>query len=75
MENGFYEGQTVTFVCDDGYLLVGSETRTCTSGGQWTGTTASCESKHFICIDCDINISSKSINLPINYVVPAVETE
>ncbi|XP_067864985.1 complement factor B-like [Heterodontus francisci] len=36
-------GDTVHFECDDGYRLLGSESRTCLINGRWNGTTAVCE--------------------------------
>ncbi|KAL9960422.1 hypothetical protein ACROYT_G033877 [Oculina patagonica] len=35
-------GQTCQFTCDKGYNLIGSSTRTCNSGGTWTGTQPQC---------------------------------
>ena len=32
----------VTYNCDEGYVLVGESTRSCTSSGQWTSDTPEC---------------------------------
>ena len=39
------EGQTCSFNCRAGYLLIGSSTRTCSSNGQWTGQDPHCDGK------------------------------
>ncbi|XP_078422705.1 complement factor B-like [Cetorhinus maximus] len=36
-------GDSVSFECDDGYRLLGSDSRTCLINGRWNGTTAVCE--------------------------------
>jgi len=36
------EGDTCSFTCDDGFMLSGSNTRTCQSDLTWTGTEAMC---------------------------------
>ena len=33
---------TCSFTCDDGYELTGSDTRTCQSDGNWSGTETMC---------------------------------
>lgn len=43
-----FGGQTtypheVSFMCDDGFILRGSQLRSCTSEGTWSGTAAQCE--------------------------------
>ena len=37
-----YEGDTCSFTCNTGYELTGSDTRTCQSDGNWSGTDAVC---------------------------------
>ena len=36
-------GDTVEYSCKSGYYLVGSNTRTCQTGGNWTGSAPVCE--------------------------------
>ncbi|XP_065915238.1 P-selectin-like [Dysidea avara] len=38
----FFYGYTCDFTCDDGYNLIGSESRTCQSNGNWSGTVTNC---------------------------------
>ncbi|XP_062903971.1 complement C2-like [Mobula hypostoma] len=38
----FAHGQTVSFDCYDGYILKGSQKRTCMKNGRWNGTNAVC---------------------------------
>ena len=42
--NGFvnFGTSTARYGCNSGYTLVGSSTRTCTSGGYWSGSTPYC---------------------------------
>ena len=42
-DNGilFYE-DTCSFICNTGYELTGSDTRTCQSDGSWSGTDTTC---------------------------------
>ena len=37
-----YEGDTCSFACHTGYELTGSDTRTCQSDGNWSGTDDVC---------------------------------
>ena len=37
-----YVGDTCSFTCNTGYMLTGSDTRTCQSDGSWTGEEARC---------------------------------
>ncbi|XP_033096152.1 mannan-binding lectin serine protease 1-like [Anneissia japonica] len=39
---------TVIFECQDGYILKGSESRSCKADGSWTGVTTSCQ-----IVECD----------------------
>ena len=39
-------GDIVTFTCNDGYNLLGSNLRTCLSTGLWSGEAASCQGKY-----------------------------
>lgn len=36
------KGSTVTYKCDAGYELFGSETRTCQENGRWSGSLPFC---------------------------------
>ena len=38
-------GYSITFTCNVGYTLQGSNVRTCQTNGQWTGTQPTCQSK------------------------------
>ncbi|KAM6965430.1 sushi domain-containing protein 2 [Aplochiton taeniatus] len=38
----YLEGETLSFSCDEGYLLYGSPQRTCLKEGAWSGTQAFC---------------------------------
>ena len=44
--SGTYYNSTATHYCDQGYKIVGSETRTCQPDGTWSGMTVSCESNY-----------------------------
>ena len=37
-----YEGDNCSFTCNTGYELTGSDTRTCQSNGNWSGTEVAC---------------------------------
>ena len=37
-----FNGDTCSFICRTGYMLTGSDTRTCQSGGSWSGSDTSC---------------------------------
>ena len=50
-----YEGDTCSFTCNTGYDLTGSDTRTCQSYGNWSGSPVSC-----IIMECP------SSSLPMN---------
>ena len=36
-------GQTAHYICNEGYTLNGTDTRTCNASGEWTLETPSCE--------------------------------
>ena len=38
----FYPGEEVTYTCDPGYVLAGSERRLCGEDGTWSGGLPSC---------------------------------
>ena len=40
-----------TFSCDAGYMLTGSDTRTCQSDGSWSGSETACILGGFHCSD------------------------
>ena len=44
----FYE-DTCSFTCNTGYELTGSDTRTCQSNGNWSGTNISCRRGMYVC--------------------------
>lgn len=44
-ENNFKIKSTVHFSCDVGYILHGSEERTCMANGSWTGKQPECKGK------------------------------
>ena len=35
-------GSSITYHCDEGYVLLGTDTRTCGTDAQWTGTAPLC---------------------------------
>ena len=42
-------GKTVTYICEKGYKLVGSQRRTCQESTKlWTGSLPSCQCKSYI---------------------------
>ncbi len=45
--NGFLEGETCSFICNSGCFLIGSQQRTCTGLGTWTGDETHCDCKLF----------------------------
>ena len=54
--NGRTFGSIATYQCDEGFILVGSETRTCQQDGEWSDSQPTCEgqlSRNF-CHVCSI---------------------
>ena len=54
--NGRTFGSIATYQCDEGFILVGSETRTCQQDGEWSDSQPTCEgqlSRNFwhVCIE------------------------
>ena len=45
LSDGTLVNSVVTYYCNTGYALQGSETRQCASNGHWTGTAPECISK------------------------------
>ena len=45
--SGRNAGDTVKFECFDGFKLIGEDTLTCGSNGQWSGTSPICDSEYF----------------------------
>ena len=43
---------TCNFTCNTGYELTGSDTRTCQSGGSWSGTDTMCTRGRICIITC-----------------------
>ena len=41
-------GATVSYTCNTGYTLNGSNMRTCLTGGAWSGTAPSCDGKYSV---------------------------
>ena len=41
--NGFTAGDVAVYYCEDGFELVGDETRECMSNSEWSGQTPSCQ--------------------------------
>jgi len=53
----------VTLVCDRGYQLTGSVTRTCLSNGTWDGSPAVCQSTSFH--SCTAELVARSVKVVI----------
>ena len=43
--SSYQYGNTISFTCNVGYTLQGSQVRTCQTNGEWTGTQPTCDSK------------------------------
>ena len=43
--NGTTLGSTASYMCGEGYLLVGNSVRMCQTNGTWTNSEPSCEGK------------------------------
>ena len=43
-------GSVATYVCDAGYILAGSLTRTCQASGEWSGEEPTCEGVCCVCV-------------------------
>ena len=41
-------GQTATYSCNTGYILVGDSTRTCQATGNWTESAPTCEGMYIV---------------------------
>ena len=41
-------GSTATYVCDDGFVLIGNQLRRCMSNGLWSGEEPICKGRVFI---------------------------
>ncbi|XP_038673416.1 complement factor B-like [Scyliorhinus canicula] len=54
----YVAGDSVNFECDDGYQLLGSESRTCLINGRWNGSTALCEDGLDTCLNPGIPAGS-----------------
>ena len=48
--SGVHPGSNAAYSCEEGYTLVGDDTRKCQRNGQWTGSAPICESKFIITI-------------------------
>ena len=60
---GSVYGDTCSFTCDDGYELIGSDTRTCQSDGNWNGSEAKCEQGiMLLCGLCHVPLSYIAID-------------
>ena len=42
--SGRGDGDTAEYSCNEGYVLVGDQTRTCMSNSQWSGAAPTCQS-------------------------------
>lgn len=42
---GTIPGFVATYICNSGFVLVGSKTRTCQNNGQWTETAPTCQGR------------------------------
>ena len=58
----------LTFSCNTGYTLGGSNNRTCQADGSWSGNTTSCTSK-----DTSLEPKDKTISLSFNRSVDSIQ--
>lgn len=49
---GTVEGSVVSFSCNSGFLLVGSDRRSCLANGDWSGNLPLCTSKELVNTSC-----------------------
>ena len=54
-------GSIAQYTCNDGYVLVGNETRTCDSTWSWSGTEPVCNRKYNYSVTCSIHSSSTKV--------------
>ena len=53
-----YTGDTCSFTCNTGYELTGSDTRTCQSGGSWSGSDNNCIRSKLLFTHCILHSRS-----------------
>ena len=46
--NGITVGKTVTYSCNNGYVLSGHTSLTCLSSGHWSGSTPYCIGEYYL---------------------------
>ena len=44
--SGLVTNETCSFICDDGYEILGSKIRTCLNSSKWDGQTTVCKGKY-----------------------------
>ena len=71
---GRTSGSTATYTCNNGYQLMGRQTRTCQNTGMWSGMAPTCTRKKnsrmiaiIVCLwyQCGENVTPKSIGLNV----------
>lgn len=62
--SGMTFGEIATFVCDDGYRLIGDESAECQDNGQWSNSLPTCASNSEKFYDL-INITSHIHNVMV----------
>ncbi|XP_070570995.1 complement factor B-like isoform X1 [Ptychodera flava] len=60
-------GNTVTFRCNSGYTLYGSERRTCMENGKWSGSLTICDNGASLCPNPGVPINGRKIGRRYNY--------